>query len=118
MGFLAVFAIAAHNGVSVMTAIGRVSSEEVLATPETVLDATRGEAGHIVTTGLATIALAVPALFLGDAAGAELLRPFAAVVAGGTVTATLLAIYILPALYLLIAPRPRRELAVAPAMGQ
>jgi cobalt-zinc-cadmium resistance protein CzcA len=43
-------------------------------------------------------------LLLGGIPGAELLRPLFAVVLGGLVSSTLLALLLLPALYLRLAP--------------
>jgi Cu/Ag efflux pump CusA len=51
-------------------------------------------------TTLTTALVLLPALFLGDIPGLEIVRPMALAILGGLVTAVLLNLFILPALYL------------------
>jgi predicted RND superfamily exporter protein len=54
----------------------------------------------ILTTALATGLVALPFVIMGSAAGLEIVHPMAVVILGGLVTSTLLALFMLPALYL------------------
>ena len=74
---------------------------------EFVMRVTRDRVGPVLLTALAVAAMAVPALFLGPVAGLELLYPWAVVVLGGLVSATLLTLFVLPALYQRVASASR-----------
>ena len=54
----------------------------------------------ILMTALATAVALLPLVLAGDSAGMEMLRPMAVVMLGGLLAATLLNLFILPALYL------------------
>jgi heavy metal efflux system protein len=60
----------------------------------------------LMTALLASLGLLLMALSHGI--GSETQKPLAVVVIGGLVTATLLVLYVLPVLYVMLAPRPRR----------
>jgi Cu/Ag efflux pump CusA len=117
MGFFTLFGVAARNGVVLVGSFRSLQTDGEPAGQEAVVRATRERAGPIGLTALATAALLLPAALLGEIPGAEVLKPLAAVVVGGLVTSTLLALFVLPALYLRLAPHARHELAVAPATG-
>jgi cobalt-zinc-cadmium resistance protein CzcA len=59
----------------------------------------------LMTALLASLGLLPMALSHGI--GSETQKPLAVVVIGGLVTATLLVLYVLPVLYVMLAPRPR-----------
>ena len=61
----------------------------------------------IVAVAVATAAAMVPFVVLGNRPGYEIVRPMAVVVLGGLVTASLLSLFVLPALYLRFAPAAR-----------
>jgi Cu/Ag efflux pump CusA len=107
IGFFTVLGIAARNGVVL------VSEYQRAAGPDAVVRATRDRVGSIVLTAAATAVMVLPPVLLGGIPGAEVLHPLAAVVLGGLVTSTLLAVFVLPALYLRFAPAARHE----PAAG-
>ena len=100
IGFFTVLGIAARNGVVLVGDYQRLA----VGGREAVLAATRARAGQVLLTAAATAAVMLPPLVLGGIPGAELLRPLCAVVLGGLVTSTLLALLVLPALYLRLAP--------------
>ena len=58
----------------------------------------------VVVTAGAVIVFFVPALFMGDVAGLEVIRPAIAVVLGGVITSALTTLFVLPPLYLALAP--------------
>jgi CzcA family heavy metal efflux pump len=60
--------------------------------------------GPIVMTSVATALALVPALFLGDVPGLEIIRPMVIVTLGGLVTSTLFTLFGVPALFLLFGP--------------
>jgi len=117
MGFFTVLGLAARNGVVLAGSFRSLQTDSEPIGQETVARATRERAGPIALTALATAALLLPAALFGDIPGAEVLKPLAAVVVGGLVTSTVLALFVLPALYPRLAPLARHELAVAPAIG-
>jgi Cu/Ag efflux pump CusA len=64
-----------------------------------VLAATRDRFGPVLLTTLALAVAMLPFAVFGGVAGAEILHPMAVVVLGGLVTATLLTLFVIPALY-------------------
>jgi Cu/Ag efflux pump CusA len=60
--------------------------------------------GPILMTAVATALSLVPALFLGDLPGMEIIRPMVIVTLGGLVTSTLFTLFGVPALFLLFGP--------------
>jgi len=117
MGFFTVLGLAARNGVVLAGSFRSLQTDGEPVGQEAAVRATRERAGPIALTALATAALLLPAALFGDIPGAEVLKPLAAVVVGGLVTSTVLALFVLPALYPRLAPLARPELAVAPAIG-
>jgi Cu/Ag efflux pump CusA len=56
----------------------------------------------ILLSTVATVAAFIPLLFLGSAAGTEIVRPLAVTLIGGLITSTLVTFFVLPFLYLRI----------------
>jgi len=100
MGLLAVFGIAARNAVLLVKDFGRNTPADADSVDRIVRD----RAGSIVLSALAMVAAVLPLLFFGRVAGTEALFPFAVVVIGGLVTSTLVALFVVPALYLRFSP--------------
>ena len=97
-GFLAVFGLAACNAALLGSQYETLREYEPMS-PQLVV---RGAGERLAPTLAATIAIAVavlPFVLLGDIAGLELLQPMAVVVLGGLVTSTLVALFVVPALY-------------------
>jgi Cu/Ag efflux pump CusA len=67
--------------------------------------------GPILATAIGTAAVLVPALFLGDVPGMEIVRPMVIVTLGGLVTATLFTLFAVPALFLMFGPGRGSDLA-------
>ena len=67
--------------------------------------------GPILIAAAATAAAVLPFVFLGNRPGFEIVRPMAVVVVGGLVTTSLLTLFVLPALYLRLAPGARARAA-------
>jgi hypothetical protein len=53
-----------------------------------------------LTVAVATVAAVLPFVILGNVAGLEIVNPMAIVMLGGLITSTLLALFVLPVLYL------------------
>ena len=101
IGFAAVLGIAARNTVLMITRFQQLEREEGEAFGPQLIRRGAGErVGPILVTALATVVALVPLLALGSGPGYELLHPMAAVVIGGLVTSTLIALLVVPALYL------------------
>ena len=101
VGFIALFGVAVLNGLVLVSAIERLRDGGA-----TVADAVRngaeGRLRPVLTTALVASLGFLP-MALATGAGAEVQRPLATVVIGGLVSATLLTLFVLPALYARIA---------------
>jgi CzcA family heavy metal efflux pump len=101
VGFLALFGIAARNAVLLFRHLQHLEREEGEAFgPDLVRRGARERLGPVLTTSCALAALALPFVVLGSRPGLEVVHPMAVVILGGLVTSTLLALFVLPTLYL------------------
>jgi Cu/Ag efflux pump CusA len=100
-GLLTVFGIAARNQLMLIRRFRQLHSKQASSSgAELVLQGTRERFAPILITAL-TIGLALlPLLFMGDIPGFEILRATALVILGGIVTATLVDLFVVPALSL------------------
>jgi Cu/Ag efflux pump CusA len=97
LGLFAVLALTLRHGVVLIRDFaGR-------PVPEAVAEATADRAVPIVATALGTAALLLPAVFAGDAPGAEVLHPFALVTLAGLAGSLVFSLFLLPALYVHLA---------------
>lgn len=100
-GLFGVLAIAVRNGMVLINRFQHLAQEEGgTVGPELVLQGARERIAPILMTALATALALVPFLFSGSMIGSEMVRPMAVVIIGGLVTATLLNLFVVPALYL------------------
>ncbi len=101
MGFFGVGLIAVRNGIGLITHYQQLEHVEGVAFgPELVLRGTQERLAPIVTTAVAGAAAFLPFLVSGSIAGFEVIHPMAVVILGGLVTSTLVALLIVPAVYL------------------
>ena len=99
-GLLAVFAISVRNMVVMTNHLQNVRRHEgVPFGRELVLRVGLDRVGPLVMTAVAAAVALLPLVLAGDIAGLELLRPMAIAMLGGLVAATLLNLFLLPALY-------------------
>jgi heavy metal efflux system protein len=118
VGFIALFGIAVLNGVVLVTTIEE-KREEGLGPLEAAIEAAMTRLRPVLMT--ATVAsLGFLPMAVSTSAGAEVQRPLATVVIGGLVTATLLTLLVLPAIYpwFRVSPRAARQpgsIALSPA---
>jgi CzcA family heavy metal efflux pump len=106
VGFLAVFGIAARNGILMISHFQRLEHEEGQAFgPDLVLRGASERLAPILMTALATGLALIPLAVAGSVPGHEIEHPMAIVILGGLMTATLLNLFVLPSLYLKFAKR-------------
>jgi CzcA family heavy metal efflux pump len=101
IGFLTLLGLAARNGMVLIRHFQDIERHE--RTPfgaELVRRGARERFGPIMTTAVASAAAALVFVILGGRPGLEVIGPMAAVILGGLVTTTLLALFVLPTLYL------------------
>ncbi|WP_283135026.1 efflux RND transporter permease subunit [Rhizohabitans arisaemae] len=105
-GLLAVAALAIQATVLTAGRIRRLARQD--GSPPTSDHVVRGAAESVVpvlTTSLAFAAAVLPLVLLGGVPGLEVARPVAIAMLGGLVSTLLYALFVLPALYLRLAPR-------------
>jgi Cu/Ag efflux pump CusA len=101
VGFLAVFGIAARNGILLINHCQHLERHE----GETfgtalVIRGAKERLSPILMTALATALALVPLIAAGTIPGLEIEHPMAVVIVGGLVTSTLVNLFIVPSLYL------------------
>ncbi len=101
VGFLAVFGIAARNGILMVSHFQRLEREEGIPFgPALVIRGASERLAPILMTACATGLALVPLAVAGSLPGHEIEHPMAVVILGGLVTATLMNLFVLPSLYL------------------
>ncbi|HYS38289.1 MAG TPA: efflux RND transporter permease subunit, partial [Pseudonocardiaceae bacterium] len=99
LGLATVLAVAARNAMLVVQACQGSVRVDGESDHQFVARAARERVGPVLCTALAVAAVALPPLFFGPVAGFEVLYPWAVTVLGGLFSATLLTLFVLPALY-------------------
>src|SRR6266581_2617264 len=101
LGLLAVFGIAARNGIMLIKHYQHLERHEGEPFgPGLVLRGAQERLAPILMTALAAGLALVPLAISGDIPGQEIAHPMAIVILGGLVTSTLLNLFIVPSLYL------------------
>jgi CzcA family heavy metal efflux pump len=101
VGFLTVLGIVARNGIMLISHYQHLEQFEGEAFgPGLVLRGARERLVPILMTVFTTGLALVPLIIAGDIPGQEIEHPMAVVILGGLVTATLLNLFVVPALYL------------------
>ncbi|MGP9802227.1 efflux RND transporter permease subunit [Rheinheimera sp. NSM] len=107
VGFIALSGIAVLNGV-VMLAMIKQLREQGVALPEAIQQGAVQRLRPVLMTALVASLGFLPMAF-NSGTGAEVQRPLATVVIGGIISATLLTLLLLPALYRLVHQRPQKS---------
>ncbi len=101
VGFLTVLGIAVRNGILLINHYQHLEQHEGEAFgPGLVVRGARERLAPILMTALTTALALVPLVIAGNIPGHEIEHPMAIVILGGLITATLLNLFIMPALYL------------------
>jgi cobalt-zinc-cadmium resistance protein CzcA len=100
VGFIALFGVAVQNGVLMIERIREVRHAGLPLIQAVCTGALSRMRPVLMTAMMASLGL-LPAA-LSHAVGAETARPFAVVIVGGLVTATLLTLFVLPGMYCLL----------------
>lgn len=101
VGFIALFGVAVLNGIVLISEFNRIQKQGEITDPfELILSGTKNRLRPVLMTA-AVASLGFLPMALSNGAGAEVQRPLATVVIGGLLTATLLTLFVLPAIYLM-----------------
>jgi CzcA family heavy metal efflux pump len=99
IGFLALFALAARTGMVLIRRYQELEREGEAFGPGLIERGALERMGPVVTSAVAIALLMVPFVIAGSAPGLEIVHPMAIVILGGLITTSLLALFVLPALY-------------------
>ena len=109
IGMIALFGVAVLNGIVLMAEFKRHGNQPDLdALKEMVTKSTLTRLRPVLMTALVA-ALGFMPMALSHGAGAEVQKPLATVVIGGLITATLLTLLLLPALFIMIENRKMKK---------
>ncbi|HET7060575.1 MAG TPA: CusA/CzcA family heavy metal efflux RND transporter [Nitrosospira sp.] len=97
VGFIALFGIAVQNGVILLSQINALRQEGVPIN-EAIIQGSVSRLRPVVMTALMAMLGLLPAA-ISTSVGSETVKPFAVVIIGGLVSATILTLTLLPALY-------------------
>jgi cobalt-zinc-cadmium resistance protein CzcA len=98
VGFITLFGVAVLNGVVLVERINQLSGDNI-SLQQAVLQGASSRLRPVLMTAL-TSALGLVPILLSNGIGAEVQKPLAIVVLGGLVSATVLTLLVLPAMYL------------------
>ncbi len=101
VGFIALFGVAVLNGIVLVGYLNKLKKEGVASVPNRIMRAVHSRFRPVIVTALVA-ALGFLPMALSSSEGAEVQKPLATVVVGGVISATILTLIILPALYLLL----------------
>jgi cobalt-zinc-cadmium resistance protein CzcA len=100
VGFIALFGVSVQNGVIMVSNLNRLSDHASDLTDAVLRGATERLRPVLMTATVAALGLVPAALAKGI--GSDVQRPLATVIVGGLSSATLLTLFVLPALYLIV----------------
>jgi Cu/Ag efflux pump CusA len=104
IGLLLGLGVMVRNGILQVDRYQRLKAEGGTDLRAVVVQGTRERVVPVLFTASVLAAAVLPFAILGTAAGVEILRPLAAVVLGGLVSSTVVSLFVLPAMYLRLAP--------------
>ncbi|MFM9944445.1 MAG: CusA/CzcA family heavy metal efflux RND transporter [Bacteroidia bacterium] len=109
VGFIALFGVAVLNGIVLIAYFNQLKKEGMTDINQRVLEGTKLRLRPVIMTA-AVASLGFLPMALSNSAGAEVQRPLATVVIGGLITATLLTLVVLPALYIFFSGENKKGL--------
>jgi len=113
VGFIALFGVAVQNGVIMVASLNYQRQNLKNLHHAVVRGATRRFRPVLMTATVAALGLLPAALARG--VGSDVQRPLATVIVGGLITATLLTLLVLPAMYILLELRAEKAHPAVPA---
>lgn len=114
VGFIALFGVAVLNAIIMISNLNRWQREPGISLKDAVIKGAGERMRPVLMTATVAALGLIPAA-LAHGLGSDVQRPLATVVVGGLLTATVLTLVILPALYYLIEERVARRQSEAPA---
>lgn len=104
VGFIALFGLAVKNGILLVSFVNELR-QQGMEMSEAVFKGALIRVRPVLMTAVIAMAGLLPAAFSNEI-GSQTQRPFAIVIIGGLISCTFLTLYVLPALYISLAPRP------------
>lgn len=104
VGFIALFGVAVLNGIVLIGYFNQLKQEGMTDIYKRVIEGTRVRLRPVIMTA-SVASLGFLPMALSTGAGAEVQKPLATVVIGGLITATILTLFVLPALYILFSSK-------------
>ena len=98
IGFIALFGVAVLNGIVLVGQFNALERQGIIDVRQRILEGCRYRLRPVVMTALVASFGFLP-MALSTSDGAEVQRPLATVVIGGLLTATLLTLFVIPAIY-------------------
>jgi Cu/Ag efflux pump CusA len=112
LGLLGTFAVAVRGAIVLVSHFQRLEDDGGSGTRSRLVQlGAREQFGPITAAALATAAFLLPFVVLGSRVGLEIVHPLATVMLGGLVTATVMSLFVLPALYAGFAGKADRDVA-------
>lgn len=106
IGFISLFGIATRNGILLVSRFEDLAKTPAVAPlQERILTGAADRLNPIVMTALSTALALIPLAMKSQEAGNEIQSPMAIVILGGLLTATLLNLFVIPAVYALMHSR-------------
>ncbi|MFA8451543.1 MAG: CusA/CzcA family heavy metal efflux RND transporter [Bacteroidales bacterium] len=108
VGFIVLFGVAVMNGLVLISGFNELKAQGNLSLKDIIIKGSLRRIRPIILTASTDILGFLP-MAVSSSAGAEVQRPLATVVIGGMLTATLLTLIVLPALYYIVEKRNRKN---------
>jgi Cu/Ag efflux pump CusA len=99
LGLAAVLGLAVRNGIMLIKHFQYLEQTETAYDGGQILRGTSERLPSVVATAITIGLIVLPFVAFGNVAGLEILHPAAVVILGGLVTSTILALFVIPALY-------------------
>jgi Cu/Ag efflux pump CusA len=110
LGFLVVFGLVTRVELVLVARLQALEVETpMVERAEIVREAARERVAPVLTSAAALVAFALPFAVLGPRPGLEIVHPMALVVLGAVVSSTAVSLFVLPALYLHLAPAAKAD---------
>lgn len=112
IGFIALFGVAVLNGIVLIAYFNSLEKQGITDIYERIIEGTKTRFRPVVMTA-SVASLGFLPMALSHSPGAEVQRPLATVVIGGLISATLLTLVVLPAIYSLMASKVKIKPSIA-----